>query len=238
MTKLYLIDGNAYIHRAYHALPPLTTARGEMVNAVYGFIRMLLKILRTEKPDCIVVCFDYPAKTFRHTHYAEYKAHRKAIDDELKTQMPLAREATQVLGIAMLEKEGYEADDVIATMARCAEKDGLDTVIVSGDKDALQLVGEHITVLNEGKNTLFDREAVKAKYGLYPEQLVDMFALMGDTSDNVPGVRGIGEKTAVKLIQKYGNVENLLSKIETVEGRAKDLILRGKDDLSNSKFLV
>ena len=138
MTKLYIIDANAYVHRAYHALPPLTNSKGEMVNAVYGFIRMILKLLKQEKPEYVIVAFDYPAKTFRHEKYPEYKANRKEIDDALRHQMPLAREAANALNLSVVEKQGFEADDIIATLARQARKDKAEVVIVSGDKDLLE----------------------------------------------------------------------------------------------------
>jgi len=147
--RLFLIDGNAYVHRAFHALPPLTTARGEMVSAVYGFLRMILKILRKESPDYMAVCFDYPAPTFRHKEYKEYKATRKRAPDELKSQIPLTHEIVRALNLVLFEKEGYEADDLIATLSERARKEGIETVIVTGDKDALQLIDKSISVLNE-----------------------------------------------------------------------------------------
>ncbi|MBN1621675.1 MAG: DNA polymerase I [Endomicrobiales bacterium] len=238
MKKLYLIDGNSYIHRAYHALPPLTTSKGEMVNAVYGFIRMMLKILNSEKPDYVAVCFDYPAKTFRHKEYPEYKATRKKIDEELKNQMPLARDAARALNLEVFEKEGYEADDIIATLAKDAEKDKVNVVIVTGDKDAYQLVDNNISILNEQKSIIYTPQKVEEKYGLKPEKMIDMFSLMGDSSDNVPGVRGIGEKTAVKLLQKFGSLENIFKNINSIEGRTKELLSGAKNDAEKSKSLV
>jgi DNA polymerase-1 len=238
MSKIYLIDGNAYIHRAYHAIPPLTTSKGESVNAIYGFIRMFLKLINSKNPEYLVVCFDYPAKNFRHKAYELYKAHRKEIDAELKTQMPIAREAVRAFNIAMIEKEGFEADDLIATLAKEAEKDGSEAVIITGDKDALQLVDDKISVWNEQREVLYTPEKVKEKYGLEPGQLNDMFSLMGDSSDNVPGVKGIGEKTAVKLIQKFGSLEKLLENLDSVEGRPKELIANSKEEAIQSKMLV
>lgn len=238
MAKFYIIDGNGYIHRAYHALPPLTTSKGEMVNAVYGLIRMLMKLQRHDKPDYIAVCFDHPSPTFRHKQFEQYKAHRKEIDDELKSQMPLAREAARALNIKTFEMPGYEADDLIATLARQAEKDGIKVVIVTGDKDALQLVNDNISVLNEQKGILFDAGKVFDKYGLKPEQLADMFALMGDSSDNVPGIKGIGEKTAVKLIQTFGDIENLIRNADSLQGKTRELVAHGADEARKSKSLV
>ena len=238
MPKLFLIDGHAYIHRAYHALPPLSTSRGEIVNAVYGFIRLLLKIIRQEKPGYLAVCFDHPAPTFRHREFAAYKAHRKEIESELKTQMPLAREAVRALNIALIEKEGFEADDLIATLARQAARDSIDVVIVTADKDALQLVDERISVYNESRNFIYDTQKVKEKYGLLPAQLTDMFALAGDASDNIPGARGIGEKTAVKLISDYGSVENLLEHTGELKGKMKENVVSSAPDITKSKYLV
>lgn len=238
MADFYIIDGNSYIHRAYHAIPPLTTSKGEMVNAVYGFIKMLLNIVKTRKPDYLSVCFDHPSPTFRHKEFDFYKAHRKEIDDELKNQMPLAREAVKALNMISVELGGYEADDLIATLASQASGDGANVFIVTSDKDALQMVGGNIKVWNEGKNTVYDREAVKERYGLYPDQLIDMFALMGDASDNVPGIKGIGEKTAVKLMQKYGTLEGIFENAKEIEGKTGALIQGGKSAAESSKRLV
>src|SRR4029077_13730630 len=178
MPVLYLIDGHAYLHRAYHALPPLTTSHGQPVNAIYGFVRMLLKIIKQEKPDHMIVCFDTPAPTFRHEAYAEYKATRKEMDDALKSQMPLAREAVKALNLATCELDGYEADDVIAYLTRLGNQQGWEVVIVSADKDTLQLVNDKVKVLSEPKNTLYDAEKVLERYGLPPERLPDYFALI------------------------------------------------------------
>jgi DNA polymerase I len=238
MSKLYLIDANAYVHRAYHAIPPLKTSGGLTVNAIFGFVRMILKVIKNEKPDYLAICFDYPAKTFRHAKYPLYKATRKAIDEELKNQMPIARQAALALNLTLIEKEKYEADDIIATLARKARDNGYEVVVISGDKDILQLVDKDLKVLNEQKNILFDPEKVREKYGLGPGQLVDMFALMGDASDNIPGVRGIGEKTAVKLIQKYETLENLLSRADEVEGRSRELLVEHRQDAIESKELL
>jgi DNA polymerase I len=191
----YLIDGDAYIHRAYHAMPPLTNSRGEPVQAILGFMRMILKILRNEKPDNVVVCFDTAAPTFRHKAFEAYKAHRKELDTELKFQLPLAKELTQVWGLPTIIMPGFEADDLIATLAQKGAERNMRVVIVTGDKDALQLVNDRIVVLNEHKGVIYDAVEVEKKYGLRPDQLVDFFALTGDASDNVPGVPGVGPKT-------------------------------------------
>lgn len=210
LKSLYLIDGNAYIHRAFHALPPLTNSRGEPVGAVFGFARMILKILRQEKPDYVAVCFDTPEPTFRHKAYEAYKATRREIHDALKFQIPLAHDLVRAWGLPSVGLPGYEADDVIATLARRGVAEGMRVVIVTADKDALQLVDGRVSVLNEHRGVLYTPEEVEKKYGLRPDQLVDFFALTGDTSDNVPGVPGIGDKTAVQILQKFGSLDEAL----------------------------
>jgi len=236
MNKIFIIDGNAYIHRAYHALPPLTTSKGMQINAVYGFIKMILKIIKNEKPDFIVVCFDSAVKTFRHTLFPEYKATRKKIDEQLYNQIPLVKEAVKVLGLTYIEKEGYEADDIIATIVKTINKINYKIIIISGDKDILQLVDDNVTVLNEHKNILFNREEVYKKYGVYPDKLVDMFALVGDKIDNIPGVPGIGEKTAVKLINNYGSIENIFSNY--IKDVPYDKLIKYKSIIELSKKLL
>lgn len=236
--KLYLIDGNAYIHRAFHALPPLTNSSGRMVNAVYGFTRMVLKILRQEKPDYIAVCFDFPAPTFRHKEFAEYKATRKETPDELKEQIPLAHKIVKALNIPVFEKQGYEADDLIGTLSSKASKEGIETVIVTGDKDALQLVDDSVKVLNETKNILYTEKIVKEKMGVSPGQITELMGLMGDASDNVPGVLGVGPKTGTELIQEFGSLENLYQNLSKVKDKLKEKLEKGKEKAFLSRRLV
>ncbi len=238
MPSFYLIDAHAYLHRAFHALPPLTTSRGEPVGAVYGFMRMLIKILKQHKPDYVAVCFDTAAPTFRHQAFADYKATRKETDRALVSQFPLSREAVDALGLTRFELDGYEADDVMAHLARLGEKKGWDVVVVTADKDALQLVNDHVKVLNESKDVLFDAAQVKALWGVEPRQIPDILALMGDASDNVPGVRGIGEKTAVKLIQEYGDLDHLLSAASRLKGKTGTLLTQGAQEARQSLMLV
>lgn len=238
MPSLYLIDAHAYLHRAYHALPPLNNSRGEPVNAVYGFLRMISKILRQYKPDYVAVCFDTAAPTFRHDVYPEYKGTRKETDPELIGQFPLAREAVKALNLAGFELDGYEADDLIAHLTRKGLEQGWDVVIVSGDKDAMQLVNDHVQILNESKNLLIDTAQVKERYGVAPEQIPDVFALMGDLSDNVPGVPGIGEKTAIKLIQEHGSLEQLLKQAPLLKGKIGSLLQEHADAARKSRSLV
>jgi DNA polymerase I len=238
VPNLYLIDAHAYLHRAYHALPPMNNSQGQPVNAVLGFLRMTLKINRQYKPDAVAVCFDSAAPTFRHEAFAEYKGTRKEIDEALISQFPLAREAIAALGLASFEKDGFEADDIIAYLTRQARAKGWDVVIVSGDKDALQLVGDGVTVLNEPKNILYDAPKVVERYGVSPKQLIEVFSLMGDAVDNIPGVAGIGEKTAVKLIQEHGDLESLLKAAPTIKGKVGTLLQEQAESARKSHSLV
>ena len=238
MPTFYLIDAHAYLHRAYHALPPLTNPKGEPVNAVYGFMRMTFKILKTYKPDYIAVCFDTAAPTFRHVQYEAYKATRKETDSTLVSQFPKAYQAIVDMGLAHFKLDGFEADDLIAQLARDGKARGWDVVIVSGDKDVLQLVDDKVKVLNEPKDTLYDAAQVEARYGVPPQKIPDIFSLMGDSSDNVPGVKGIGEKTAVKLIQEHGDLESLLRVAGTIPGKTGSLLLEHAASARMSRELV
>jgi DNA polymerase I len=235
---LYLIDGDAYIHRAFHALPPLTNSRGEPVGAIYGFARMLQKILRQGNPDYVAVCFDTAAPTFRHKAFDQYKAHRKELDDALKHQLPLAKELARAWGLPVVAMEGYEADDLIATLAHKAARKGVKVVVVTGDKDAMQLVGRNIAVLAEPQGVRYEESDVEKKYGLRPDQMVDFFALTGDASDNVPGVPGIGPKTAAQLLQKYGTLDAALSRTREMKDSLKDKLEAHREDALMSRSLV
>jgi DNA polymerase-1 len=239
MSKtLYIIDASAYIHRAYHAIRPLTTSKGVPTNAVYGFIKLINKIKKEQKPDYIAICFDHPSKNFRHQLSPVYKANRKQLDEDLIKQMPIARQAVEAMQLAWFEKAGFEADDVIGTVAKKAEKQGIKVVIVTGDKDLFQLVNDNIHIWNESKNIMFDSQKVFEKYGLYPDKIVDMLALMGDNCDNVCGVKGIGEKTAVKLINTYGSVENIIANADSIKGKISQAVKDGANDVLLSKKLV
>jgi len=200
---LCLIDGDGYIHRAFHGMPPLTNSKGEPVGALFGFAKMLMKVLKERRPDCLAVCFDTPKPTFRHEKFKAYKAHRPDIDDALKFQLPLAKEMAALWGLPVARLEGWEADDLLATLAARGVQEGMDVLLVSGDKDILQLVDDRVTVLNESKGILFDAEEVRKKYGLMPSQLVDYFALMGDSSDNIPDLSKSGQDQA-RLERPFG----------------------------------
>lgn len=238
MPRLLLIDAHGYLHRAYHALPPLCTSKGEPINAILGFARMLLKLLREQKPDFVGVCFDAPGKTFRHEIFTDYKATRKETDLELKSQFPLSRELVDAMGLEKFELPGYEADDLIATAALRAAAQNMEVIIVSGDKDILQLVSPQIKVFNESKKILFDAEEVIRKWGVRPEKIVELFTLIGDSADNVPGVPGIGEKTASKLLQQYGSLDKILTLPDGLSEKIKISIDRNRGQIAQSKDLI
>ncbi|MFA7654108.1 MAG: DNA polymerase I [Candidatus Magasanikbacteria bacterium] len=231
MSKLIIIDGNAIVHRAYHALPPMTTKDGKMVNAVYGFASMLLRVWKDLKPTHIAVTFDMAGGTFRHEKYKEYKATRVKADQELYDQIPLCHDLVRAFNIPIYEKKGYEADDVIGTIVEKSKEKGirnkLEIVIVTGDKDTLQLVGDGVKVMSLRKGMsdtiLYDAKEVKEKFGFEPIQMIDYKALAGDSSDNIPGVKGIGEKTATDLIQKFGNIKDLYKKIQDTKYQIQDI---------------
>lgn len=213
MKKLVLIDGNAILHRAFHALPPLNNKDGIPTNAVYGFFSMLFKIIADLKPEYLIVCFDKKAPTFRKQMYVGYQAKRPSMSDDLVPQIELVHKALDSAKVQHFEIDGYEADDLIGTIAKEAVKKDTQVIILSGDRDLLQLVNSHVLMLAPitgiTKMTLFDEAKVREKYGLRPEQFIDYKALVGDSSDNYPGVTGIGPKTASGLLQKYETFENL-----------------------------
>ncbi|MFH1186579.1 MAG: 5'-3' exonuclease H3TH domain-containing protein [Candidatus Levyibacteriota bacterium] len=215
MKKLILIDGNAIVHRAYHALPPLNSKDGKLTNAVYGFFSMVLKILNNIEPDYFTVCFDRPKPTFRKELYVGYQAQRPEMDDDLVPQIGLIHEILEKAKVQIFELDGYEADDLIGTISVKAlkEKEEIMVIIVSGDRDLLQLVNRNVKMLAPitgiTKMLLFDKEKVEEKYGLSPSQMIDYKALVGDSSDNYPGVLGIGPKTAANLLKEYKTFENL-----------------------------
>jgi DNA polymerase-1 len=218
--KLVLIDGNSLLYRAFFALPPLTNAKGEMTNAAYGFTTMLLKIIEEEQPDMVGVAWDLPTPTFRHERFPEYKATRDQMPDELASQIGMARDILEAMGIPAYEMEGYEADDVIGTLASKAESGGDGVLVVTGDLDELQLASDRVSVMVTRRGItetkVYDAEAVRERYGFGPERLADFRGLKGDTSDNIPGVPGIGEKTAASLIKQFGSLEAVLDHSDEV----------------------
>ncbi len=214
--RLYIIDCSSYIYRAFYAIPHLTNSKGLPTNAIYGFVRMLLKIIRDEKPDYLAIAFDSKGETFRHKEYAEYKAHRPEMPDELVPQIPYIQKLVEAFNIPILQNEGYEADDLIGSAVREASSMGFDVTIVSGDKDMLQLITPGIRMLDTLKNKTYGEKEVIEKFGVSPDKVVEIIGLMGDASDNIPGVPGIGEKTAIALIKEFGSIENLLNNLEKV----------------------
>jgi DNA polymerase I len=230
--KFIIIDGNALIHRSFHALPPLTTKNGQMVNAVYGFTSVLLKAIKEFKPAYIALTFDRKEKTFRHEEFKEYKATRVKAPDDLYKQIPLAKEVAEAMNIPIYEKAGFEADDLIGTLTRKIGSE-IEKIIVTGDMDALQLINDSTKVYTMSRglsdSILYDAQAVINRYGLKPEQVIDYKALRGDPSDNIPGVKGIGEKTAVELLKTFGTLDNLYKKINDPKFRITNYELRITD---------
>jgi len=217
---LYLIDISSYFYRAFHALPPLTTTQGVPTNAAYGVTTMLLKVLRERQPRHLALVFDAKGPTFRHNLYKEYKAHRPPMPEALVTQLPYIKKIIDALNLPAVVQEGYEADDLICTLVRRAREEGFAVEIISGDKDLLPLVADGVDMWDPMKEVRYDPAAIKEKYGLEPGELVEVRALAGDASDNIPGVPGIGEKTALKLIARYHSLENLLAHLEDIKEKA------------------
>ncbi|PKO23680.1 MAG: DNA polymerase I [Chloroflexi bacterium HGW-Chloroflexi-1] len=239
---LVLIDGHSLAFRAFHALPlTLTAPTGELTNAVFGFVSMLLNVLRDHEPVYVAVAFDV-GKTFRHAMYAEYKGHRERMPDELRTQIERIKEVVEALNIPIFTKEGFEADDVLAALARQAEAQGVDSLIVTGDRDILQVVDDHISVLTSGRKfsdtIVYTPESVQEKYGLRPDQLVDLKALIGDKSDNIPGVRGVGEKGATNLLQAYGTLDAVYAHVDDISPeRTRKALQEGAESAELSRKL-
>jgi len=213
MKVLYLFDGSAFLYRSFFALPPLTTSSGFPTGAIYGFLRSILAILKTEKPNYMAIAFDLPAPTQRKLAYSEYKSKRPPTPDPLKVQIPVIKELINLLGIRLLEMPGYEADDLIAYLTQKAKKEGFKVKIYSPDKDVLQLVeGNQVVVINPISEEVFDENKVIEKFGVPPQKLADYLALVGDKTDNIEGVKGVGPKTAINLINTFGSVENILAR--------------------------
>ena len=230
-----VIDGNHLIHRAFYAIQnPLKTSSGEQTNAVYGFASMLINIIEIEKPDYIAMTFDEHAPTFRHEMHEDYKGTRQKAPDELYAQIPRIKEMVEAFDMPIYSKEGYEADDMMGTLAKEAEQQGMEVYIVTGDMDAMQLITPHVRVAFPHKGyrdpIIFDRQRVKEKYGIEPEQVVDYKAMMGDTSDNIKGVPGIGPKGALQLLSEYGDLDGIYDHIDEIKGGLHDKLVDGKED--------
>lgn len=246
--KFVLLDSNAIIHRAYHGLPPLTTKSGELVNAVYGFTTTLFKTIEDFHPKYIAACFDVKGPTVRHEQFKEYKAHRPPAPEELIKQFAIVKEICKVLNIPIFAVSGYEADDLIGTITQKLEDDakGLKIIIVTGDMDTLQLVSDNTSVYSMSRGIknaeIYNEKKVREKYGFGPELLIDYKALRGDPSDNIPGVPGIGEKTAKKIIEQFNSIENLYKKLlitnNQLSTKTKELLIKYKDQAFLSKKLA
>jgi DNA polymerase-1 len=236
---LYLIDGTAYIHRAYHAIQGLTNSKGLPTNAIFGFTRMLIKLVEERVPEYVGMFFDAKGPTFRHDIYRDYKANRPAMPNDMAVQIPYIKKVTEGFNIPIFEMSGYEADDLIGTLARRADSAGFAVIMVTGDKDFMQLVTENTVIWDPMKDKTIDAEIIKKDFGILPGQMVDVMGLSGDTSDNIPGVPGIGQKTAVSLIQTFGNLEELYLHIDTItKKKQKENLIQYKDQAFLSKRLA
>ena len=243
--RLLVLDGNSIINRAFYGVKPLTTKDGLYTNALYGFLNIYQKLCEQVQPDHVAAAFDLSAPTFRHRQYAEYKAGRRHMPEELAQQLPICKELLRLMGLTVVEKEGYEADDILGTLSAAAAQQGGECFIATGDRDSLQLVGEHVTVLlaatkmGRPETTVYDPAAVRAKYGLSPEQLIDLKALMGDTSDNIPGVPGVGEKTALDLMQRFHSLDEIYQNLDTLDIRdsLRQKLVNGRESALLSREL-
>ncbi|HEV2654543.1 MAG TPA: 5'-3' exonuclease H3TH domain-containing protein, partial [Ktedonobacteraceae bacterium] len=241
--KFVLVDGHAIIHRAFHAVPEdLSTSAGEPVNATFGFTSMLMKALQEERPDYIAMTFDRPSPTFRHKEFPQYKAQRPTLPDNMRPQFARIREMVQAFGIQIYEKDGFEADDILGTLSVQAQPLDVDTIIYTGDMDTLQLVNEHVLVKVAKRGisevTEYDEAEVMHRYGFVPQKLPDFKGLVGDKSDNIPGVPGIGEKTASRLIAEYGDLEGILAHVAELKPKEQKLLGEWAEQARQSKFLA
>ncbi|MGB9707290.1 MAG: 5'-3' exonuclease [Microgenomates group bacterium] len=239
MKTLLLIDGNAIMHRAYHALPSFKTKKGFPTNAIFGFFSILNKVIKDFQPNYLVVCFDTPVPTFRKKIFKEYQAQRPKVEDELAIQFKITKEALDKGGIFHLEKEGYEADDLIGTIvAKYKNNKDLRILILSGDRDILQLVDKNVFVITPqigfSKSKIYNEEEVSKKFKIKPYQIVDYKALIGDVSDNYPGAKGIGPKTAVKLINQFTSIENIYKNLDLLNEKLRKILTDNKENIDLS----
>lgn len=244
MKRFIVIDGNALVHRAYHALPRLTNKKGEVVNAVYGFSSIFLKVLKELNPDYLAVTFDLAGPTFRHEKYEEYKAKRQKAPQELYDQLSRVKEVVRAFGAPIFEQAGYEADDMIGTIAN--QTKDMEVIIVTGDMDTLQLINERVRVYAPKKGIketmIYDEDEVVKKYSLEPRQMIDYKGLRGDPSDNIPGAPGVGEKTATVLLKQFDSIESLYKEIEKnpkiINSKLAEKLIQYKDQVIFSKYLA
>ena len=241
MSKLIVVDGNSIANRAFYGImggKMLQTADGTYTNAVYGFLAILFKELDEVKPDYMAIAFDLKAPTARHIMYDGYKANRKGMPDELASQMPILKDVLRAMNITIIEKEGYEADDVLGTLSRMGENAGMDVVLLTGDRDSFQLATDKVSIYiprtkaGKTETDIFDRNKVLEVYGVEPKQMIEVKGLQGDTSDNIPGVPGIGEKTALSLVKKYGTIDHLY---ECIENNTDDLKGKQREKIADNK---
>ncbi|MFO7460523.1 MAG: 5'-3' exonuclease H3TH domain-containing protein, partial [Desulfatiglandales bacterium] len=236
---VYLLDGSSYVHRAYHAIRNLSNSKGLPTNAVFGFSRMILKLLEEEKPSYLAVVLDAKGPTFRHEIFKDYKATRPPMPEDLQVQVPYIRKMLSALNVKVLEREGYEADDVIATLARVGEQEGYGVVVISGDKDFRQIVTPAVSLWDTMKDRRLDYDSFLREYGLKPEQMIDVMGLSGDVADNIPGVKGIGEKTALSLVKQFGSLEEVLRRADEVKrDRLRQSLKEQREEALLSKTLV
>ncbi|MEK6776155.1 MAG: DNA polymerase I [bacterium] len=235
---LYLIDGSSYIYRAFYAIRHLSNSKGLPTNAILGFTRMLMKLINDKKPDYVAVAFDVKGPTHRHEIYPEYKANRPEMPDDLKPQIPYIKRMVDGFRIGKIEMPGFEADDVLGTLAKWGEERDLEVVLVTGDKDLLQLVGPHVKVYDTMKEEVYGEEEVKARFGVPPDRVIEVMALMGDSSDNIPGIPGIGPKTAIKLIQEYHDIDGLFAHADQIKGKVGEKIREHQEMARLCKKLV
>jgi len=235
---LLLVDGSSYLYRAFHALPPLTNSHGEATGAIFGVINMLTNLIKEKQPDYIAVIFDAKGKTFRDEIYPEYKAHRPAMPDELRQQIEPLHQLIKALGFPCIIVPGVEADDVIGTLTIKAQEQGIKTLISTGDKDMAQLVCNSVTLVNTMTNTVLDSQAVINKFGVKPSQIIDYLALIGDSSDNIPGIPGVGPKTAAKWLQTYGSAEEVIANANQIKGKIGDKLRAHINQISISQRLA
>ncbi len=236
--RVFIVDGSSVLYRSFYALPRLTNSAGLPTNAVYGFHNVLRKLVREEKPDYLVVAFDVKGKTVRHELFEQYKAQRKPMPDELQVQVPYVKRLLEALNIPYIEEPRYEADDLMASLAKKLKEQGYEVIIVSSDKDLLQVLDDGIKIYHPGKEKYIDKDSCEEHFGVKPHQVADVLALMGDPVDNIPGVKGIGEKTAKALIRKFGSLEELLQNLDKVPPRQRKAILSHMQDLKLSYQLV
>ena len=244
-SKLVLIDGHSILNRAFYGVPDLSNAKGLHTNAVYGFLNIMFKILEEEKPDLLAVAFDVHAKTFRHEMYEAYKGTRKPMPEELREQVPVMKEVLKAMHVVIMEQAGLEADDILGTLAKKAEKAGMEVALVSGDRDLLQIASRHIKIripkTKLGRTEIEDyyEDDVKAAYQVTPTQFIELKALMGDTADNIPGVPKVGEKTATALMVEYGSLDNIYAHVDEISKKSiREALIENKALADLSKALA